>query len=130
MTMMMAGKSDTSHPYLQATHETYISSEEDTGTEVLLGTDSRINHDFFVENGPSSLGGDADNVLKLAQNMKSLYMLVFLNAFSVGLYLPSIPELLLDACDGDLPRATLLQGYISSLVCPLERFGNIFLSVE
>eukprot|EP00871_Galdieria_phlegrea_P004159 jgi/Galph1/4744/GphlegSOOS_G3396.1 len=62
-----------------------------------------------------------------SSRMTSLYIIVFLNAFSVGLYIPCIPELLLKACEENLSRATLLQGRISSLGALLEVGANSFL---
>ncbi|GJQ12693.1 hypothetical protein GpartN1_g4484.t1 [Galdieria partita] len=113
---------------LPVNNDLYIIDNETTVNESLLGTESYANSDWLPDS-VLSLHGEGDNNLavKLSHNTKSLYILVFLNAFSVGLYVPSIPELLLDACVGDLSRATLLQGYISSLGAFLEVFSNSFL---
>ncbi|GJD11826.1 Tetracycline resistance protein, class A [Galdieria sulphuraria] len=105
-----------------------ILDDETIVNESLLGTESNtMSHRLLNSGPPLHLEGESDSAIKRSCNMKSLYVLVFLNAFSVGLYVPSIPELLLDACDGDLSKATLLQGYISSLGAFLEVFSNSFL---
>lgn len=94
-----------------------ILDDESTISEVLLGNSWNSNDDSFADNNSSAaVGRNSDLAMKWSRNLINLYGLVFLNAFSVGLYVPSIPELLLNACDGDLSRATLLQAIISSLV--------------